>query len=81
LVGLGALLHVQVRPLSYRLIEWFKTYAAGGDDLLVHVALPSVDSLHAFLMDNFTGRSEVVAFRSSIICQHARRQVIEPLDL
>lgn len=91
--GVQALLHVQVRPLSRRVIEGFKTYAmtlpevlsvfvvAGGDDFLVHVALPSVDSLHAFLMDKFTGRREIVGFRSSIIYQHTRRQVIEPLDL
>src|SRR5699024_1942576 len=50
-----ALLHVQVRPLSRTVIDGFKKYAmrlpevlsvfvvAGGDDFLVHVAVPSVD--------------------------------------
>lgn len=91
--GVQALLHVQVRPLSRSVIDSFKTYAmslpevlsvfvvAGGDDFLVHVAVPSVDALHAFLMDKFSGRREIVGFRSSVIYQHARRQQIEPLDL
>jgi DNA-binding Lrp family transcriptional regulator len=86
-----ALLHVQVRPLSRTVIEGFKTYVtalpevlavfvvAGGDDFLVHVAVPSVDSLHAFLMDEFSERREIVGFRSSVIYQHAHRRVIEPL--
>jgi DNA-binding Lrp family transcriptional regulator len=91
--GVQALLHVQVRPLSRTVIDGFKKYAmglpevlsvfvvAGGDDFLVHIAVPSVDSLHAFLMDKFSGRREIVGFRSSVIYQHARKQVIKPLDL
>jgi DNA-binding Lrp family transcriptional regulator len=87
-----ALLHVQVRPLTRAVIEGFKSYAAGlpevlsvfvlagGDDFLVHVAVPSVDSLHGFLMDRFSDRREIVGFRSSIIYQHARNRVMEPLD-
>ncbi|MGC4896732.1 Lrp/AsnC family transcriptional regulator [Micromonospora sp. DT31] len=90
--GVQALLHVQVRPLSRAVIDGFKKYAmelpevlsvyvvAGGDDFLVHVAVPSVDSLHVFLMDKFSGRREIVGFRSSVIYQHARKQVIAPLD-
>src|SRR4051794_21029173 len=90
--GVQALLHVQVRPLSRDVIEGFKAYAmklpevlsvfvvAGGDDFLVHVAVPGVDSLHGFLMDKFSGRREIVGFRSSVIYQHARKQVIEPFD-
>jgi DNA-binding Lrp family transcriptional regulator len=86
-----ALLHVQIRPLSRQVIEGFKQYAAalpevlsvfvvaGGDDFLVHVAVPSVEALHAFLMDKFSKRREIVSFRSSIIYQHSRNQVIAPL--
>jgi DNA-binding Lrp family transcriptional regulator len=86
-----ALLHVQIRPLSREVIEGFKGYVsnlpevlsvfvvAGGDDFLVHVAVPSVDALHAFLMDRFSKRREIVGFRSSVIYQHARNQVIAPL--
>ena len=90
--GVQALLHVQVRPLSRTVIEGFKTYAmslpevvsvfvvTGGDDFLVQVAVPSVDALHAFVMDKFSGRREIVGFRSSVVYQHTRKQVIEPLD-
>ncbi len=87
-----ALLHVQVRPLSREVIESFKTsitslpevlsvfVVAGADDFLVHVAVPSVDALHAFLMDKFSKRREILGFRSSVIYQHARAMVVEPLD-
>jgi len=87
-----ALLHVQIRPLSRSVIEGFKKYVtalpevisvfvvAGEDDFLVHVAVPSVDSLHGFLMDKFSKRREIVRFRSSVIYQHARNRVISPLD-
>jgi DNA-binding Lrp family transcriptional regulator len=88
-----AFLHVQIRPLSRQVIEGFKAHVtalpevlsvfvvAGGDDFLVHVAVPSVDALHALLMDKFTKRREIVGFRSSIIYQHARNPVVVPLDL
>jgi DNA-binding Lrp family transcriptional regulator len=88
-----AMLHVQVRPLSRRVIDGFKAYAmslpevlsvfvvAGGDDFLVHVAVPSVDSLHAFLMDKFSGRREIAGFRSSVIYQHTRKTTIESLTV
>jgi DNA-binding Lrp family transcriptional regulator len=88
-----ALLHVQILPLSRGVIEAFKAYlgtlpevlsffvVAGGDDFLVHVAVPSVESLHAFLMDKFSKRREIVRFRSSVIYQHARTSVVAPLDL
>jgi DNA-binding Lrp family transcriptional regulator len=83
-----ALLHVQIRPLSRQVIEGFHRYVsglpevlsvfvvAGGDDFLVHVAVPSVGSLHAFLMDKVSKRREIVGFRSSIIYQHSRNQEI-----
>jgi DNA-binding Lrp family transcriptional regulator len=86
-----ALLHVQIRPLSRSVIEGFKSYVselpevlsvfvvAGGDDFLVHVAVPSVDALHAFLMDKFSKRREIVGFRSSGIYQHSRNPVDAPL--
>ena len=51
---------------------------AGGDDFLVHVAVPGVDGLHAFLMDRFSARREIVGFRSSVIYQHHRNRIIDP---
>jgi DNA-binding Lrp family transcriptional regulator len=35
--------------------------------------LSRTDSLHAFLMDKFSGRPEIVGFRSSVIYQHVRK--------
>ncbi|MCW6010801.1 Lrp/AsnC family transcriptional regulator [Micromonospora sp. CPCC 205371] len=86
-----AFLHIQIRPLSRQVIEGFKRYVsalpevlsvyvvAGGDDFLIHVAVPTVDSLHALLMDKFSKRREIVGFRSSVIYQHSRNQVVVPL--
>lgn len=87
-----ALLQVQVRPLNREVIEGFKAsitalpevlsvfVVAGADDFLVHVAVPSVDALHAFVMDKFSKRREIIGFRSSVIYQHAKNMVLEPLD-
>jgi DNA-binding Lrp family transcriptional regulator len=86
-----ALLAVQVRPLSRAVIEDFKAYVAGlpevlsvfvvagGDDFLVHVAVQDIDRLHAFLMDRFSQRREIVGFRSSVIYQHTSNKVLGPL--
>ncbi|MGW1802861.1 Lrp/AsnC family transcriptional regulator [Streptomyces sp. NPDC001984] len=87
-----ALLSIQVRPLSREVIEGFKSYVtelpevlsvfviAGNDDFLVHVAVQDVDQLHAFLMDRFSQRREIVNFRSSVIYQHVNTPVISPLE-
>jgi DNA-binding Lrp family transcriptional regulator len=87
-----ALLQVQVRPLNREVIEGFKAsitalpevlsvfVMTGADDFLVHVAVPSVDALHAFVMDKFSKRREIIGFRSSVIYQHAKNMVLEPLD-
>jgi DNA-binding Lrp family transcriptional regulator len=86
-----ALLAVQVRPLSRQVIAGFKAWVsdqaevlslfvvAGGDDFLVHIAVPDIDALHGFLMDKLSKRREVVGFRSSVIYEHARNQVITRL--
>ena len=81
-----AMLAIQVRPLSRPVIEGFKAFTlslpevlsvfvlAGGDDFLIHVAVPDVNALHALLMDQFSTRREVIGFRTSVIFQHARTQ-------
>jgi DNA-binding Lrp family transcriptional regulator len=89
--GLQALIAVQARPLSREVITGFKTWVsglpevlamfvlAGSDDFLVHVAVPNVDYLHAFLMDRFSKRREIVSFRTSMIFQHTRNPIVGPL--
>jgi DNA-binding Lrp family transcriptional regulator len=89
--GLQALIAVQARPLSRGVITGFKEWVGtlpevlamfvltGSDDFLVHVAVPDVEHLHAFLMDRFSKRREIVSFRTSVIYQHTRNPVLAPL--
>lgn len=88
--GVQALIAFQVRPLSREVIRSFEAFAlqqpevlsvfvlGGGDDFLVHVAVPSVEDMHALLMDRFSKRKEVVGFRTSIVYNHARRWAVDP---
>ncbi|WCN05112.1 Lrp/AsnC ligand binding domain-containing protein [Streptomyces sp. M92] len=46
----------------------------GGDDLIIHVAVPDVDELHSFLIDRLSDRREIVSFRSSVVFQHDRKR-------
>ncbi|MFF4955221.1 Lrp/AsnC family transcriptional regulator [Streptomyces chattanoogensis] len=86
-----ALLTIRIRPMNREVIERFKTFltslpevlnvyvVAGGDDFLVHVAVPDLDRLHTLLMDSVFKRREVVDCRSSVIYQHVANDVIGPL--
>ncbi len=79
--GVQAMVSVQVRPLSRAVIDEFKASAAkmpevlsvfvlaGGDDFLLHVGVPNLDALHAFLLDRLSKRREVTGFRTSVIFQ------------
>lgn len=53
---------------------------SGDDDFVVHVAVPDIERLHAFLMDRFSARRKVVSFRSSVIYQQTSSRVLSPLD-
>ena len=89
--ALQALIAVQARPLSRQVITGFQSWVselpevlamfvlAGSDDFLVHVAVQDVAHLHAFLMDRFSKRPEIVSFRTSVIYQHSRNAVVSPL--
>ncbi|TNM59813.1 Lrp/AsnC family transcriptional regulator [Streptomyces sp. NP160] len=91
-VGLGvqAVIAFQIRPLSREAIASFKAFAlkqpevlavfvlGGGDDFLVHVAVPSVPDVHALLVDRFSGRREVVSFRTSIVFEQTQRRAVQP---
>lgn len=88
-----ALLTIRIRPLNREVIERFKAFlvslpevlniyvVAGGDDFLVHVAVPDLDRLHTMLMDSVFKRREVVDCRSSVIYQHVANDVIGPLTV
>jgi DNA-binding Lrp family transcriptional regulator len=52
---------------------------SGGDDFLLHVAVPDTDALYAFVIDRLTERREVGDVRTSVVYEHIRRPVLEPL--
>ncbi|MFJ9585262.1 Lrp/AsnC family transcriptional regulator [Streptomyces acidicola] len=89
-LSLQALVFARLRPLSREVISGFEAYLAqlpevvsvfvvsGDDDVVVHVAVPDIEQLHAFLMDRFSARREVVSFRSSVIYQQTSTRVLTP---
>lgn len=86
-----AFVSAQIRPLRREVIDTFKAalidlpevaavfVVAGSDDFLIQVAAPSLEHLHAFLIDRLSHRREVVSFRSQIVYQSAHKQVQEQL--
>jgi DNA-binding Lrp family transcriptional regulator len=90
--SLQALVFARLRPLSREVITGFQTYltrlpevmsvfvVSGDDDFVVHVAVPDIERLHAFLMDRFSARREVVGFRSSVIYLQTGAGPLAPLD-
>ncbi|MBT0768773.1 Lrp/AsnC family transcriptional regulator [Kineosporia sp. J2-2] len=90
--GVQAMIGFQVRPLSRDVINGFKTFAlgqpevlsvyvvAGGDDFLVHVAVPSVEAMHAMVMDRFSSRKEVIGFRTTLLYEHTQNPAVLPAD-
>jgi DNA-binding Lrp family transcriptional regulator len=52
---------------------------SGGDDFLLHVAVPDTDALYAFVIDRLTERREVGDVRTSVVYEHIRRPVLESL--
>lgn len=86
-----ALIAVRIRPPSRAYIEAFRDWVrelpevvgvfvvSGGDDFLIHVAVPHTDALYAFVIDRLTERPEVADVRTSVVYEHMRRWTIEPL--
>jgi DNA-binding Lrp family transcriptional regulator len=86
-----ALISVRIRPPSRPRIEAFRDWLAtlpeivgtfvvsGGEDFLLHVAVPDTDALYAFVIDRLTEREELADVRTSIVYEHVRRHVLEPL--
>ncbi|MGY6026285.1 Lrp/AsnC family transcriptional regulator [Streptomyces spinosirectus] len=86
-----AMVATRIRPLRRDVVAAFEKSVtelpevvsvytmAGSDDFLVHVTAQDIDHLHAFLLDQFTNRREIVGFRTSIIYQHLTSPVLDPL--
>lgn len=89
--GVQALIAVRVRPPSRKNIEAFRDWAyertealgvfvvSGGEDFLVHVAVPSTDALYAFVIDRLTERPEVADVRTSVVYEHLQRFTVDQL--
>ncbi len=87
-----ALVAVTIRPPSREHIEGFRDWAAGlpelvgvyvvsgASDFLLHVAVPRTDDLYAFVIDRLTSRPEVADVNTSVVYEHIRRSVLEPLE-
>jgi DNA-binding Lrp family transcriptional regulator len=52
----------------------------GADDFLVEVAVPDVDRLRTFVLEHITSRSDVADTRTSLVYEHHRNWVLEPID-
>jgi len=89
--GVEAFVSTRLRPLNRAVIDTFKQAVielpevvavyviAGDEDFLIHVSVPDLDHLHAFLVDRLAPRREVVSFRSQIVYQSAHKDVLERL--
>jgi DNA-binding Lrp family transcriptional regulator len=86
-----ALTAVTIRPPTRQNIESFRNWVsalpelvgvfvvAGASDFLLHVAVADTDALYAFVIDRLTERPEVADVNTSVVYEHIRRTVLEPL--
>lgn len=86
-----ALIAVRIRPPSRELIEGFRDWVSsltetvglfvvsGTEDFLVHIAVADTNGLYSFVIDKLTQRREVADVRTSVVYEHLRTQVVEPL--
>jgi DNA-binding Lrp family transcriptional regulator len=85
-----ALISVRVRPPARPVIEGFREWAAqlpetiglfvisGSHDFLIHVAVPDVDSVYAFVIDRLTERREVADVQTTLVFEHVQSHIIDP---
>lgn len=88
--GVQALVAVRIRPPSRHNIEAFREWVlalpetvgvfvvSGGDDFLIHVAVPDTDGLYAFVIDRLTERHEVADVRTSVVYEHLVSRPLTP---
>jgi DNA-binding Lrp family transcriptional regulator len=86
-----ALTAITIRPPTREIIEAFRNWVStlpeivgvfvvsGAADFLLHVAVPDTDALYAFVIDRLTERDEVADVNTSVVYEHIRRTVLEPL--
>jgi DNA-binding Lrp family transcriptional regulator len=88
-----ALTAITLRPPRREIVEAFRNWdstlpeivgvfvVSGSADFLLHVAVPDTDALYAFVIDRLTEREEVADVNTSVVYEHIRRTVLEPLAL
>ncbi|MFR9774086.1 Lrp/AsnC family transcriptional regulator [Nocardia sp. SC052] len=87
-----ALISVRIRPPARPVIEGFREWAArlpevvglfvtsGAYDFLIHVAVPDVDSVYAFVIDRLTERREVADVHTTMVYEHVQSRCIQPTN-
>jgi DNA-binding Lrp family transcriptional regulator len=87
-----ALTAVTIRPPTRENIEAFRNWVAtlpeliglfvvsGSNDFLLHLAVPDTNALYGFVIDRLTERREVADVNTSIVYEHVRRPVLEPIE-
>ncbi|MFD3456155.1 Lrp/AsnC family transcriptional regulator [Streptomyces sp. NPDC058691] len=85
-----ALIAVRIRPPARPVIEGFREWAArlpetiglfvtsGAHDFLIHIAVPDVNGVYAFVIDRLTERREVADVQTTMAYEHVRSSSIEP---
>ncbi|MFJ4828860.1 Lrp/AsnC family transcriptional regulator [Streptomyces sp. NPDC088747] len=85
-----ALISVRIRPPARPVINGFREWAAqlpetiglfvisGAHDFLIHIAVPSVNDVYAFVIDRLTERREVADVQTTMVYEHVRSHRIEP---
>jgi DNA-binding Lrp family transcriptional regulator len=86
-----ALTAVTIRPPTRENIEAFRNWVSslpeliglfvvsGSSDFLLHLSVPDTNALYAFVIDRLTERPEVGDVNTSVVYEHIRRPVLEPL--
>jgi DNA-binding Lrp family transcriptional regulator len=85
-----ALISVRIRPPSRPVIAGFREWAAGlpetiglfvtsgAHDFLLHVAVPDVNGLYAFVIDRLTERREVADVQTTMVYEHVQSRRVDP---
>jgi len=87
-----AIVSVRLHPKSTSSVHAFREHilsaaetltidtVTGTDDFLVEVAVPDVDRLRTFVLEHINSRPDVVDTHTSLVYEHHRKFVIEPLS-
>ena len=84
-----ALIAVRIRPPARAVIEGFREWAirlpetiglfvtSGEHDFLIHIAVPDVNGVYAFVIDRLTQRREVADVHTTMAYEHLRSRHIQ----